>query len=233
MKKILLILILLIITIGTYSQKNSGSISLTGMFTDASSGKQSMYGGTFSDNFKKGLIDFGFNTQYQLSYANNKKTQDDGSIIIQPRLVHNNWSVFTMVQWSKAFTRNLSNRWIYGTGGGFYVFKSPVISMTLSYGIIYVKSYYTNNINNENLRHSPRIQFSGNIQKLNYFAEGYYQPLISDLSSYNYNNKIQLTYPLTNVLSFTSTYTKSYESFSIISTNNNVSNFSFGLSYKY
>ena len=233
MIKNLLLILFLSIGITTYSQKNSGSLSLTGMFTDASSGKQSMYGGSFSHSLKKGLIDFGFNTQYQLSYANNQKTQDDGSITIQPRLVHNDWSVFTMAQWSKAFTRDLSNRWLYGTGGGLYVFKSPIISMTASYAVIYVKSYYTNTITRENFRHSPRIQFSGNIEKLNYFAEGYYQPLIRDLSSYNYNDKIQLTYPLTKALSFTSTYTKSYESFSIVGTKNNVSNLSFGLTYKY
>jgi hypothetical protein len=239
MKQLLLSVAILLATQG-YSQdlpkdsvKNSGKFTLSGMMMNVNNAKQTVLSYDFSHVMKYKNTDLTLSSNYLLSYKDDTKFQDDQVIRLQPRIITNNWSIFTFGQWSTAYSRKLDNRIEAGFGGGHNIIKRKAFTVTGSYGILYDNSSYTDGSKINALRHSPRVQFFGKADKLSYFTELYYQPMIENSNNYNYRGTAEIKYAVNDKLSLSFVYKRWYESYNILGIKGLNENFTIGTTFSY
>ena len=235
MKKLLLIAMLFLGSqvFGQDTAKHSGKFTLGGMQTVANSQTQSVFNYDFMHNIKYKKSDISFSSNYILSYQNGVKFQDDNNFRIQPRLLTHDWSLFTFGQYSQAYSRKLDNRVEAGFGGGHNIIKRDWFTVTGSYAMLFDNSNYADGSEIRTMRHSPRIQFFGKVKNFSFFTEAFYQPKISDLNNYNYRETIEIKYSVSDKLSFTSAYKRSYETYNIKGTKGLIENFTIGTTLSY
>ena len=244
-KRILLIVSLLapgIVFAQTDSVKRSGSVSLTGASISPGVGsKVVVVQAGVSNYLKYKNTDYTLDGTYLSARAVTKTSPEkvnDGSLILQPRLLFNDWNIFAFSQVSKAYTRNLNFRYESAIGGGKFIYKSTPFSIATSYAVLYDYSNYSEEIPGTSVdtkswyRHSARVKVLGKIDRVSYFAEFYYQPELNKLSSYNYRYKLEAKSYITKKLSMNILYNNSYETV-VVNGNHTVSNLTFGLSIDY
>jgi hypothetical protein len=243
MRNVLLFLLLPLFSFGqtdtfrvdpNHVEKRS-SIGLSGISNNPGVGyRQIILQGDFSNYIKYKNKDYLLRGNYITSFTGSKRIQDDGSLFIQPRMFYNHWNIFAFEQVSKAYSRRLDIRYETALGGGRYIYKSLIYTLTGSYAVLYDYTNYNRDslITTKIVRHSARIQMFGTIDRVYYFFEIYYPPKLNEVSYYNYRNKVELRYSISKFLSFTTIYTSSYESY-IVYGNHLVSNLTFGLRVNY
>jgi hypothetical protein len=99
--------------------------------------------------------------------------------------------------------------------------------------LFYDNKYIDPTIINSGIRHSPRVQFFGEMKnyKLKYFAECLYQPKVGETSDYILMTKSWVKFDLNKLFSIKLQYTTSYESFFAKDARNDIKNFLVGLNY--
>lgn len=211
-----------------------GNFGITGIINNPSIGnKTSILQSDFSHSIGYKKTNYLLSGDYKLSYSNAKKTQDDASLLIQPKLILNKWNIFSFLQLVKAYSRKLDIRYESAIGTGYHLYKSTTFNLGLSYAILYDQSSYNDDsVSTRIFRHSIRLKVFGCHDKFEYFGELYFQPKIGDNSSYNYRERIELKCHISKYLSVVVIYTESYESF-IVYGNNLVSNLTFGVKINY
>jgi hypothetical protein len=212
---------------------HKGKFNLTGMLMNVNGQSQSVFNYDFNHNVKYKKYDVTFSSNWMLSYKDGTKTQDDNSVRLQPRFVANNWSLFTFGQVSRAFSRKLDNRVEAGFGGGHNIIKGKWYTITGSYAIMYDNSNYANGSEIKALRHSPRLQFFGDIKNVSFFTEGFFQPMTDNLDNYNYRTTVEIKYNVNKKLSLISSYKRWYETYNVMGTKGLIENFTIGTTFSY
>ena len=214
--------------------KRNGSFGLTGIVNNPNVGnKQIILQSSLLNYLKYKRSDYTLDGNYLRSYSAGKKIQDDGSILIQPRLVYQDWNSFVFSQIIKAYSRKLDIRYEFEIGGGRAIYRSRSFSFLISYAILYDKSTYNNDsLSTKTVRNSFKVKFLGDFDRISYLVVFYYQPNMNDWSQYNYRTKIEINYYLSRRIFISAIYNDSYESF-IVYGNHLVSNLTFGLKVHY
>jgi hypothetical protein len=212
---------------------NKGKFGLSGMMMNVNGQNQSILNSDFSHNLKRKKFDLTFSNNYVLSYKDGRKIQDDNIIRLQPRIVTKSWSLFAFGQVSRAFSRKLDNRTEAGIGGGHNLFKGKWYTVTGSYGILYDASDYSNGSEIKAFRHSPRLQFFGNLGRTSFFTEAFYQPMTRDFNNYNYRTHVEIKYEINQKLSISTSYKRWYETFNVTGTSGLIENLTVGTTFSY
>lgn len=213
--------------------QDHGSINLSGTYIDVNNNTQLLFVGTGSNVLTKNhfqLSTIGSLTQLT---KNNVEISNDWVIKVQPRLIYNDWSAFNYEQFSKIYSRKIDFRSEFGIGGGTYFIKTLPVQGTISYGLIYFDTKYIDHSRVNGIRQSPRLQVFGNVKKFNYMFELYYQPLLTDISNYNYNYTVRLSDPVTSRVAISIALLKTFEYYNFGGTQNSNLNWIVGLTYKY
>jgi len=216
------------------SIERRGVIILAGIVNNPNVGnKQTILKGDLLNYLKYKRTDYTIEGNYLLSYSNNKKIQEDGSLLLQPRLFYEDWNSFTFLQFIKSYARKLDIRYEAAIGGGRSLYKSKPLNISASYAVLYDYSVYNNDsVTTKYLRHSFKTKFFGNFERIGYYVEFYFQPRMDDWSSYNHRAKVNLDCFITKRLSVTVNYVDTYETF-IVYGNHLVSSLTFGVKINY
>jgi hypothetical protein len=236
MKKYILIPLLILsnFVLGQDTITYKYNVDLTGTINNANDNRQNnIVLSTFNSvNWKK--FETGMSTNYQLMTTNGNIIINDFTLRVQPRIVDKDYSVFTFGQISQLTSKKINQRVETGAGGGITTFRTKYLENTLSYGVLFYDNKYIDpTIINSGIRHSPRVQFFGEMKnyKLKYFAECLYQPKLGETSDYILMTKSWVKFDLNKLFGIKLQYTTSYESFFAKDARNDIKNFLVGLNY--
>jgi len=210
-----------------------GMISLTGSYININATQQLLFISTADHQIKYKNFEFETLANWSKLSKNDVQISDDWTLKLQPRIIHENWSIFNYEQFSSVYSRKINFRSEFAAGGGLYWLKTRYLNGTIAYAIIYVDTKYADNSRVFGFRQSPRLQLLGKYRSIKYSVEGLYQPMIEDLKNVNYNYAFKLGNSITPKLDFSLVIAKSFESYAFQGTQNLNSNWSIGFTYSY
>ena len=229
MKKLLIPFLILTNTL--FSQdtiKTKFTFDLTGSISQANTNKQDniLLNSFSSVGWKK--FETGLSTSYQMMTNNNTQLINDFVLRVQPRVIDENYSIFSFGQISSLYSKKVNQRVEAGIGYGKTIFKRKLLESTFSLGTLYFNNDYSDLTNRKGLRVSPRIQLFGKNEKykISYLFEGFYQPNLLDKK--DYNTKTTFLFDLNKKFSIKVNYSTSFESFIITGAQNDIKNFTMG-----
>ncbi len=233
MKLIIAFLLLSFSIIGQDTTRHRATIMLNGSFSNINGQSQISIGANNSYAFTRKHVENLILTKYLYVLENQSVIINDVTVRIQPRYMKKSWSAFAYHQFSSILSRKIDTRYEAALGGGRYIVKKPNFYSTLSYASIYIDTKYATGLNITNIRHSVRAQFGGNIKRVTYTMECFYQPMMQEVSNYNYSYDIKVLVPIVKRLSFNVNSYGNYETFNLkgVSSSNDI--LSVGLSYNY
>jgi len=231
MKKLLIPFFILTNTL--FSQdtiKTKFTFDLTGSISQANTNKQDniLLNSFSSVGWKK--FETGLSTSYQMMTNNNTQLINDFVLRVQPRVIDENYSIFSFGQISSLYSKKVNQRVEAGIGYGKTIFKRKLLESTFSLGTLYFNNDYSDLTNRKGLRVSPRIQLFGKNEKykISYSFEGFYQPNLLDKKDYITNTKTTFLFDLNKKFSIKVNYSTSFESFIITGAQNDIKNFTMG-----
>lgn len=164
--------------------------SLTGVLAQAKIKNINIaYIGNNNINFRN--FDINSMTNYTIGFSPSIN-QNEFSNKLNISNIYKNVFSFVNNQYNYSLIRNMkSDNWL-GIGLG-YKKKFKYCKLSLSYGVIYVNTKFFDNSIEEKIRHSVRLKFNYDKNKLSFYSEYYYQPsMISNSTIITGNTKISL-----------------------------------------
>lgn len=215
------------------STRHKASIMLNGNFSNINGQSATTANLNNSYVITKNNIENLTLVKYLYVVENGKTVINDISVKLQPRYLKKHWSAFVYHQFSSVFSRKINTRYEIALGGGRFLINKNNFYSTLSYATIYIDTKYATGLNVTSIRHSSRIQVGGNINRITYTMEVFYQPTFQDFDNYNYNYDLKIIVPVVKKLSLNINSYGNYESFNLkgISSSNDI--LSLGLIYNY
>lgn len=233
MKLIIAFLLLSLSVLGQDTTRHKANIALSGSFSDINGQSQTsaLVNNTYSITRKN--VENQTVLKWLYAIENGTVIINDFTIRIQPRYLKKNWSAFAYHQFSSLLSRKIETRYELALGAGRYLIKSTNFYSTLSYASIYVDTKYRTGLNITSIRHSIRGQIGGNIKRVMYTAEAFYQPSIEDRLNYNYSYDIRISVPIVKRLAFNVNSYGNFEAFNLKGVSNTNDILSLGLTYNY
>lgn len=233
MKFLIAFLLLSFSIFGQDTTRHKASIMLNGSFSDINGQSQIAANINNSYSITRKHIENLALIKYLYANENGQIIINDLIVRIQPRYLRKDWSAFAYHQFSSILSRKINNRNEIALGAGRYLIKKKDFYSTLSYATIYVNTRYITDLNITSIRHSTRIQVGGNIKRVTYTVEAFYQPSFQDLSNINYTYDMKVSIPIVKKLAFNINSYGNYESFNLkgVSSSNDI--LSLGVIYNY
>jgi hypothetical protein len=219
--------------LGQDTTSHKASIMLNGSFSDINGQSQIAANVNNSYTITRKHVENLTLLKYLYVLENGTVIINDLTLRVQPRYLKKNWSVFAYHQFSSILSRKIDARYEFALGGGRYLIKKKDFYSTLSYATIYVNTRYKSNLDIASLRHSGRVQVGGNIGRITYALEAFYQPTFQDFDNYNYMYDLKVSVPIVKRLSFNVNSYGNYESFNLKGVSNSNDILSLGFIYNY
>jgi|694.fasta_scaffold153555_3 hypothetical protein len=237
MKKILLILILFsafALSAQSDSVVSKYEFGLTGIYNSVNGVSRTTLTMNANNSIKWKKFESAVSTDYQLVSDDNINSVNDFTVRLQPKIVDENYSIFSFGQLSSLESKKISQRFEGGLGGGRNFFKKDQFKINLSYALLFYNNNFQDLTNRNGLRHSPRVVVSGDLKKqnLSYYFETYYQPSTSDLTDYILRAKFITGFKINDKFSITLNYTTWFESYYVLGARNDVKTLTIGTNFK-
>jgi len=237
MKKILFFLSLFS-ALGLKAQSDSVTtkyeFGLTGIYNSVNGVSRTTLTMNANNSIKWKKFESAVSTDYQLVSDDNINSVNDFTVRLQPKIVDENYSIFSFGQLSSLESKKISQRFEGGLGAGRNFFKKDHFKINLSYALLFYNNNFENLTNRNGLRHSPRVLIWGDLKKqnLSYYFETYYQPSTSDFTDYILRAKFITGFKINEKFSITLNYQTWFESYFVVGARNDVKTLTIGTTFK-
>lgn len=215
--------------------QTSYKVDLTGVLNQVNGSTRTTLNFNALNTVKWKKFESSVSTDYQLVSNGGVNDVNDFTVRLQPKIVDENYSVFSFGQLSSLESKKITQRFEGGLGGGFTAYKKDkVLQINLSYATLYYNNNFQDLTNRNGFRHSPRIQIYGKNEKskLSYATEMFYQPTFLDLNDYILRTKSSVGFDLNKKFTITLIYNTWFESYFIQDAINDVKTFTVGTTFK-
>lgn len=215
--------------------QTSYKVDLTGVLNQVNGSTRTTLNFNALNTVKWKKFESSVSTDYQLVSNGGVNDVNDFTVRLQPKIVDENYSVFSFGQLSSLESKRITQRFEGGLGGGFTAYKKDkVLQINLSYATLYYNNNFQDLTNRNGFRHSPRIQIYGKNEKskLSYSTEMFYQPTFLDLNDYILRTKTSVGFDLNKKFTITLLYNTWFESYFIQDAINDVKTFTVGTTFK-
>lgn len=215
--------------------QTSYKVDLTGVLNQVNGSTRTTLNFNALNTVKWKKFESSVSTDYQLVSNGGVNDVNDFTVRLQPKIVDENYSVFSFGQLSSLESKKITQRFEGGLGGGFTAYKKDkVLQINLSYATLYYNNNFQDLTNRNGFRHSPRIQIYGKNEKskLSYSTEMFYQPTFLDLNDYILRTKTSVGFDLNKKFTITLLYNTWFESYFIQDAINDVKTFTVGTTFK-